>query len=36
LQAQYEFPGNGKLRIACKVQDDMGGEALWADEIEVS
>jgi hypothetical protein len=36
LQAQYEFPTPGKRRIACKVQDDMGGEGLWTDEIEVS
>ena len=36
LQAQYEFPVAGKKRIACKVQDDMGGEGLWTTEIEVS
>lgn len=36
LQAQYEFPTSGKKRIACKVQDDMGGEGLWTAEIEVS
>ncbi len=36
LQAQYEFPMTGKKRIACKVQDDMGGEGLWTTEIEVS
>jgi DNA modification methylase len=36
LQAQYEFPTPGKRRIACKVQDDIGGEGLWTDEIEVS
>jgi DNA modification methylase len=36
LQAQYEFPTAGKKRIACKVQDDMGGEGLWTAEIEVS
>ncbi len=36
LQAQYEFPERGKKRIACKVQDDMGGEGLWTAEIEVS
>jgi hypothetical protein len=35
LQAQYEFPAAGKQRIACKVQDDMGGEGLWTAEIEV-
>ncbi len=36
LQAQYEFPTAGKKRIACKVQDDVGGEGLWTIEIEVS
>jgi len=36
LQAQYEFPTEGKQHIACKVQDDMGGEGLWTAEIEVN
>lgn len=36
LQAEYEFPAVGKQRIACKVQDDRGGEGLWTDEIEVT
>jgi DNA modification methylase len=36
LQVQYEFPRTGKFRIACKVQDDMGGEGLWTGDIEVS
>ncbi len=36
LTAQYEFPSTGKKCIACKVQDDMGGEGLWTAEIEVS
>jgi DNA modification methylase len=36
LQAQYEFPESGARRIACKVQDDMGGEGLWTAEIEVN
>jgi SAM-dependent methyltransferase len=36
LQAEYEFPSAGSKRIACKVQDDMGGEGLWTGEIEVS
>ncbi|HPG41952.1 MAG TPA: site-specific DNA-methyltransferase [bacterium] len=35
LQAQYVFTTDGKKRIACKVQDDMGGEGLWVSEIEV-
>ena len=36
LQVQYEFPTSGLKRIACKVQDDMGGEGLWTTEIEVN
>lgn len=36
LIVQFEFPRTGKFRIACKVQDDMGGEGLWTGEIEVS
>ncbi len=36
LPVEYEFPAPGKRRIACKVQDDMGGEGLWTSEIEVS
>jgi hypothetical protein len=35
LGAQYEFPAPGGKRIACKVQDDMGGEGLWVGEIDV-
>ena len=35
FQAQYEFPKGGTHRIACKVQDDMGGEGMWSGEIEV-
>jgi len=35
LQVQYEFPGGGLHSIACKVQDDMGGEGLWTGEVEV-
>ncbi|MGH9785442.1 MAG: DNA-methyltransferase, partial [Terriglobia bacterium] len=36
LQAQFEFPTAGRKRIACKVQDDMGGEGLWTAAIEVN
>jgi hypothetical protein len=36
LQAQHEFPAVGRRRIACKVQDDMGGEGLWTAEVEIS
>jgi DNA modification methylase len=31
----YKFPRAGKFTIACKVQDDKGGEAMWVGEIEV-
>ncbi len=31
----FEFPSSGKHPVACKVQDDMGGEGLWTAEIEV-
>jgi len=33
LQARYQFPDAGRRRIACKVQDDMGGEGLWTGEV---
>lgn len=36
LQAQYEFQTAGKKRIACKLQDDMGGEGLWTGGVEVN
>ncbi len=36
LQVRYDFPHTGNFQIACKVQDDMGGEGLWTGEIEVS
>ena len=36
LRAQYEFPSDGKRRVACRVQDDMGGDGLWTSEIEVT
>lgn len=36
LVARYEFPRSGTNPIACKVQDDMGGEGLWTGEIEVT
>jgi DNA modification methylase len=35
LQVEYTFPATGQYRIACKVQDDAGGEGLWVGEIEV-
>jgi hypothetical protein len=36
LQAQYEFGSSGRKRVACKVQDDLGGEGLWTAEIDVN
>jgi DNA modification methylase len=35
LQVDYTFPATGSYRIACKVQDDVGGEGLWSGYIEV-
>ena len=35
LKTQYHFPASGKTRIACKVQDDMGGEGFWTAEMDV-
>ncbi len=35
LQVDYTFPTSGRYHIACKVQDDVGGEGLWAGYIEV-
>ncbi len=36
LQVDYTFPGHGRFHIACKVQDDIGGEGLWSGNIDVS
>jgi len=35
LQVDCTFPASGRYHIACKVQDDIGGEGLWAGDIEV-
>ncbi len=35
LQVDYTFPATGHYHIACKVQDDVGGEGLWTGYIEV-
>ena len=35
LDAQHAFPRPGVFRIACRVQDDRGGEGRWSGEIEV-
>jgi DNA modification methylase len=36
LQVDYTFPALGRYRIACKVQDDAGGEGVWVGELEVA
>ena len=36
LQTQFRFEAPGTYRIACRVQDDMGGEGLRVDEVEVT
>ena len=36
LLVDYTFPATGQYRIACKVQDDIGGEGLWTGRIEVN
>ena len=33
FQARYKFPSKGKRSIACRVQDDMGGDGIWTGEI---
>ena len=35
VQVNYTFPAAGRHHIACKVQDDVGGEGLWTGYIEV-
>ena len=36
MRAQFTFPSAGKRRIACRVQDDMGGDGIGTLEIEVT
>ena len=36
LLVDYTFPATGQYRIACKVQDYIGGEGLWTGRIEVN
>lgn len=35
LDAQHTFPHAGTYSVACKVQDDKGGEGIWSGRIEV-
>ncbi len=36
LDAQHTFPWTGDFRVACRVQDDKGGEGEWNGWIEVT
>ena len=36
LDAQHTFPRAGAFRVACRVQDDKGGEGEWNGWIEVT
>ena len=36
LKATFKFDRPGKFRVACKVQDSMGGESTWTGEVEVT
>ena len=35
LDAQHTFPRTGVFTVACKVQDDKGGEGMWTGRVEV-
>jgi len=35
LAVPFKFEKAGKKKIACRVQDDQGGESMWIDELEV-
>lgn len=35
LDAQHTFPYAGVFRVACRVQDDRGGEGEWSGEVKV-
>ena len=35
LIIDYTFPAAGRYHVACKVQDDVGGEGLWTGYVEV-
>lgn len=36
LQVTHKFDKARKYRVACRVQDSMGGEGMWSDEVEVN
>ena len=35
LRVTHKFPRTGRFRVACRVQDSRGGEAMWSGEVEV-
>ena len=35
LQVTHKFDRTGKFRVACRVQDSRGGEAMWDGDVEV-
>ena len=35
LQVTHKFDRAGKFRVACRVQDSRGGEAMWDGDVEV-
>ena len=35
LRATHKFSRAGRFRVACRVQDSRGGEAMWNGEVEV-
>ncbi len=36
LDAQHTFPRAGRFTVACKVQDDKGGEGLWTGRVDAA
>ena len=36
LRSRYTFPSEGKRRVACRVQDDMGGDGIGTAVIEAT
>jgi hypothetical protein len=36
LQAVCEFPEAAKVRITCRIQDDLGGVGVWSGELDVT
>ena len=35
MQVTHKFPGLGRHRVACRVQDSRGGEGMWDGVVEV-